>query len=40
MGTLTDFSFLNEGETNKRTTTRGVNLDYRRSQAELREYKQ
>ena len=41
MGTLTDFSFLNEGENNTSKSTighRGSNLDYRRSQAELREY--
>ena len=41
MGILTDFSFLNEGENNTSKSTtghRGANLDYRRSQAELREY--
>ena len=38
MGTLTDFSFLNEGENNKKSNIRGVNVDFRRSQAELREY--
>ena len=41
MGTLTDFSFLNEGETNTSKSAigqRGANLDYRKSQAELREY--
>ena len=41
MGTLADFSSLNENETNDiklNKQSRGFNIDYRRSQAELRDY--
>jgi len=39
MGTLADFSLLNENETNvSKSNQRGFNIDYRKSQAELRDY--